>query len=85
MAANLLHTADFLRGELQAYFHTIRRGGEDGVKAVARLRAALQTVELVLPSSPCDQVNFALEQRWGYVQLVSLIETARHELQRYGG
>lgn len=85
MTANLLRTADFLRDELQAYFHTIRRGGEDGARAVVRLRAALEKVELVLPSGSCDQVNFALEQRWGYVQLVSLIETARHELQRYGG
>jgi len=83
MAANLLYTVDFLRDELQAYFHIIRRGGEDGAQAAARLRTVLREVERLLPPGPCDQVDLALEQRWGYVQLVSLMETARHELQRY--
>lgn len=82
MAANLLHTADFLRNELQAYFHMIRRGGEDGTKAAARLRIALRQVESLLPPGSVDQVDLALEQRWGYVQLISLIDTARHELHR---
>ena len=45
MAANLLYTADFLRDELQTYFHLIRRGGEDGAKAATRLRIALQKVD----------------------------------------
>ena len=85
MAANLLYIADFLRDELQAYFHVIRRGGEDGAQAAVRLRTALRKVEPLLPPGPCDQVNLALEQRWGYVQLVSLMETARYELQRYEG
>ena len=85
MAANLLYTADFLRDELQAYFHRIRQGGEDGAKAAARLRMVLQRVEPLLPPGSVDQVNFALEQRWGYVQLISLIDTARHELHRYEG
>ena len=85
MVANLLHTADFLRDELQAYFHMIRRGGEEGVKAAARLRTALGKVEPLLPPGSVDQVNFTLEQRWGYVQLISLIDTARHELRRYEG
>jgi hypothetical protein len=82
MVANLLHTVDFLRDELQAYFHLVRRGGEDGKKAAARLRTALQKVEPMLPLMPVDQVNFTLEQRWGYVQLISLIDTARRELHR---
>lgn len=85
MAANLLHTADFLRNELQAYFHMIRRGGEDGAKAAARLRTALRMVEPLLPPGSVDQVNLTLEQRWGYVQLISLIDTARHELHRTEG
>jgi hypothetical protein len=82
MAANLLHTADFLRDELQTYFHIIRRGGEDGAKAAARLRTALRQVESLLPPGAVNQVDLALEQRWGYVQLISLIDTARHELHR---
>lgn len=85
MATDLLQTADFLRDELQAYFHVIRCGGGKGAHAAVRLRAALRKVEPLLPAGPCDQVNLALEQRWGYVQLVSLIETARHELQLHEG
>ena len=85
MVANLLCTADFLRDELQIYFHLIRRGGEDGAKAAARLRMALQKVEPLLPPGSVDQVNFTLEERWGYVQLISLMDTARHELHRCEG
>lgn len=83
MSVNLLHTVDFLRDELQAYFHIIRKGGEDGAAAAERLRTALRRVEPLLPPEETDRVGLTLEQRWGYVQLVSLIDTARHELHRY--
>jgi hypothetical protein len=81
MVNNLLQTVDFLRDELQQYYRILRRGGEDGAKAAARLRGVLRQVEPLVPAGPVEQVDSALEQRWGYVQLVSLLETARHELQ----
>ena len=83
MAVNLLQTADFLRDELQEFYHVLRRGGADGAEVAGRLRAALRQVEPLLPPKPFNQIDFALEQRWGYVQLVALIDTAHRELQRY--
>ena len=84
MAANLLETVDFLRDELPEFYRVLRRGGTDGAEAAARLRTALSRVEPLVNRARGEQVDFTLAQRWGYVQLVSLIETAHHELQQHG-
>jgi hypothetical protein len=82
MATNLLKAVDSLRDELSEFYWTVRRGG-DTVVAAVRLQAAVNGVEGEVTDSE-QRVNMALEQRWGYVQLVSLIQTARHELQQLG-
>jgi hypothetical protein len=82
MATNLLKAADSLRDELSEFYWTVRRGG-DTVVAAERLQAAVHSVEGEV-TDPEERVNMVLEQRWGYVQLVSLIQTARYELRQLG-
>ncbi len=86
MTIDLLTMADSLRNELQAFYFLLRRGEGNLTMAAARLRQVLDQSEQVVATtcSPAEGVNATLEQRWGYVQLVTLIDTARHELTRHG-
>ncbi len=83
MGANLLKVVDFPRDKLQEFYRVKHSGGADGAEAAARLRAALQRVEPVAdPAS--EQGDSPPEQRWGYLLLVSFVQTAHHELQQHG-
>ena len=79
MATDLLKDVDFLKNELKDFYTVIRRGG-DPTTAVAQLRAALSCVEGSI-GDPAQLTDQALPQRWGYVQLVSLIGTVKEELK----
>ncbi|NOT57641.1 MAG: hypothetical protein HOP18_23800 [Deltaproteobacteria bacterium] len=82
MAQGLLHEVDHLRDELQEFYHVLRRGEGDVAGAVARLRAAISRAEPMIVVPPDQVVTMALEQRWGYLQLVSLLQSARVEVER---
>jgi hypothetical protein len=81
MVANLLETVDFLRDELHEFYRVLRRGGTEGTEAAVRLRAALSRVEPVVNRAR-GRADFTVQQRWGYVELECLLETAHHELQQ---
>jgi hypothetical protein len=82
MNANLLKVVDFLRDELQEFYRVKHSDGTEGAEAAARLRVALQRVESVVnPAS--EQGDSPPEQRWGYLLLVSFVQTAHHELQQH--
>jgi hypothetical protein len=84
MAKELLHEVDYLRDELQEFYRGLRRGEGNVAGAVARLRAAIRRSEPLSVTPPDQVVNMALEQQWGYVQLVSLLQSARAEVERSG-
>lgn len=68
---------DFIKNELLKFYRVIR-GGNEATAAVTRLRAALHRVEGSVDDS-AQGTEQALPQRWGYVQLVSLIGTVKEE------
>jgi hypothetical protein len=78
---NLLEETDKLRDVLQQFYFCLRRNsqGRDLEEAEQRLRALVRTAE-PLVSDHEQRLTLAMDQRWGYVQLYSLIETARREL-----
>jgi hypothetical protein len=79
MPTDLLKDVDFLKSELTEFYRVVRRGGE-ATAPVARLQAALNRVEGSV-GDPAQLTQQALPQRWGYVQLVSLIGTIKEELK----
>lgn len=58
------------------------RRGDEATAAVARLQKALNRVEGSV-GDPAPLTEQALPRRWGYVQLVSLIETIKEELKAF--
>lgn len=80
IAADLLADVDFLKNELNTFYWIVRRG-DDATAAAARLQAAVDRMEGSV-GDPAQLIEQALLQRWGYVQLVSLIGTAKEELNR---
>jgi hypothetical protein len=79
MLTNLLKDVDFLKSELMEFYRVVRRGDE-ATTAVARLQEALSRVEGSV-GDPAHLTEQTLPQRWGYVQLVSLIGTVKEELK----
>ncbi len=87
MAAEFVRTSAFLQQEMQAFFRALRhgKGDEDRIRAAGeRLSAAVVMAE-PLGEDPGDGwEHLSREERWGYLQLVSLLGTAVHELRRLG-
>lgn len=81
MAVELLRKVDYLRDELGEFYWTVRHGG-DTTAAAMRLQLAVSSVEPETANSD-ERVDGFLLQRWGYVQLVSLVHTAKRELERF--
>jgi hypothetical protein len=79
---NFLTLADTLREALDAFYRALWHDtqGTELHGAVARLRALLQQAE-PLVSHPEDRYQLVLEQRWGYLLVLSHVEAARRELQ----
>lgn len=79
MATDLLQDVDFLKNELKDYYTVVSRG-DNLATATAQLQAALSRVEGHI-GDPAQLTEQILPQRWGYVQLVSLIGTVKEELK----
>jgi hypothetical protein len=79
MPTDLLKDVDFLKSELMEFYRVVRHGDET-TTAIARLQAALYRVEGSV-GDPALQIEQTIPQRWGYVQLVSLIGTVKEELK----
>ena len=87
MDIDFLQPAGFLNGELKQFHRRLRHGGSLMAKqfALAQLREAVRQVE-PLAEDPGEQWDsLPIEQRWGYLQLVSHVGTATHEIKRHGG
>jgi hypothetical protein len=83
MTINFLTTADFLQEELQTFFRVLRRGNDVEAlrSATERLRKVIDETE-PLAEDPGDAwKDLALEQRWGYLRVLSHLGTAGHELK----
>jgi hypothetical protein len=79
MTTDFLNDVDFLKAELMEFYRVVRHGDE-ATAAVARLQTALNRVEGSVGELP-QLTEQALPQRWGYVQLVSLMGTIKEELK----
>lgn len=79
MPTDLLKDVDFLKNELMEFYRVVRRGDE-ATAAVEQLQKALNRVEESV-GNPAQLTEQTLPQRWGYVQLVSLIGTIKKELK----
>lgn len=79
MPTDFLKDVDFLKNELMEFYWVVRHGN-DATAAMARLQAALNRMEGNI-GDPALLTTQALPQRWGYVQLVSLIGTIKEELR----
>ena len=69
-----------LRQELHDFFHTLRSHRARIGDSAARLREALSRAEGVINSFPEEGTEAFLAYRWVYVQLISLIDSARRAL-----
>ena len=79
MATDLLQDVDFLKNELKDYYAVVSRG-DNLTTASTQLQAALSRVEGNI-GNPAQLTEQVLTQRWGYVQLVSLVGTVKEELK----
>ncbi len=80
-------TSTFLQQELQEFFRAVRRSkGDEALLRVAgeRLSAAVYFVEPLGEDPGEGWEHLPMEQRWGYMRVVSLLGTAVHELRRLG-
>jgi hypothetical protein len=80
---DFLKTADFLQEELQAFYRVLRCGGknEELRAAIMRLQAVIEQVEPLANDPGEAWRTLAMEQRWGYMRLLSHLGTASHELK----
>lgn len=79
--------SDFLQQELQEFFRAVRRskGEEELIQAAAeRLLAVVHRAEPYGDDLGEAWEHLAVEQRWEYLRVVSLLGTATHELRRLG-
>lgn len=83
MTIDFLRTADYLQGELQAFFRVIRHTKDAAAihAAVERLQAAVNRVEPISEDPGEAWKELALNQRWGYLRVLSHLGTATHELR----
>jgi hypothetical protein len=84
MTTDFLKAAEFLQEELQAFYRILRRAGNQKERRVAieRLRTAIDRVEPLAIDPGESWKNLAMNQRWGYLRVLSYLGTATHELTR---
>ena len=84
MAVDFLQAADFLRNELEEFYWAVHRGHDNEVvrRAAERLQAALDKVETLADDHGERWEHIPVEQRWGWLRLVSHVGTAIHELKK---
>jgi hypothetical protein len=80
---DFLQTADFLREELQKFFRAVRRGEDKEalLHATEQLRHALSRCE-PLVRDPEQRDSMSTEQRWGFLLLLSSVQSAREALKQ---
>jgi hypothetical protein len=87
MHGQFVQTSAFLHRELQEFFRAVRRStGEETLmrQAAERLRAAVHHAEPFGEDPGEAWKCLSMEQRWGYVRVVSFLGTAVQELRRLG-
>jgi hypothetical protein len=82
----IFKAADFLQEELQAFYATLRRGGDEVAlrAAIERLQTAINQVDPLANDPGEGWKDLTNDQRWGYVRVMSHLGTATHELKRLG-
>jgi two-component system, chemotaxis family, response regulator Rcp1 len=82
-AVDFLQTADFLREELQKFFRAVRRGEDKEalLHVTEQLRHALSRCE-PLVRDPEQRDSLSTEQRWGFLLLLSSVQSAREALKQ---
>lgn len=83
MDIDFLKTADFLQEELLAFYRVLRceRKSEELRAAIMRLQAVIEQVEPLANDPGEAWKTLGMEQRWGYMRLLSHLGTASHELK----
>jgi len=81
---DVLNMVSELQEELRNFFHVLRRRSERREDEAARLRDILVRAETLARDFPAEGTETFLEQRWTYVQFVSLVESARRALAYNG-
>lgn len=83
MSIDFLKTADFLQAELQAFYRGVRCGRDEEERraAIARLRAVVVHLQSMIGDPYTAWQSCAVEQRWGYLRVLSHLGTATHELK----
>lgn len=83
MTIDFLKVADSLQEELQEFYGVLRGGGDEKERqaAIERLRAAVNQVERLASDPPEAGKSLAVEQRWGYMRVLSHVGTATRELK----
>jgi hypothetical protein len=83
---DFLKTADFLQEELQTFYRVWRCGKDEGERraALERLRMVVRHIESAMGDTRTAWQHCAVEQRWGYLRVLSPLGTATHELKRLG-
>lgn len=83
MAIDFLRTADYLQDELQKFFRVIRHTKDTAAikAAIERLQSVVNKVEPLSEDPGEAWKNLAVNQRWGYLRVLSHLGTATHELQ----
>jgi hypothetical protein len=84
MTIDFLRTADYLQEELQTFFRILRHAKDTSEIQIAieRLQAAVNRVEPLSDDPGEAWKDLAINQRWGYLRVLSHLGTATHELQK---
>jgi len=80
---DFLQTADFMREELQKFFIVVRRGPHTEAirQATEQLQHALSRCQTFASDSD-QRDNLPVEQRWGFLLLLSHVQSAREALKQ---
>lgn len=82
VSIDFLKTADLLQAELQRFYRGVRCGNEEERRAaIARLRAVVAHLQSAMGDLPTAWQSCPVEQRWGYLRMLSHLGTATHELK----
>ncbi|MGE4092738.1 MAG: hypothetical protein AB7G75_18045 [Candidatus Binatia bacterium] len=83
MMINFLTTADFLQSELREFYRVLRRERDQEMidAAIQRLRTVVDKIEPLADDPGDSWQSLAMEQRWGYMRVLSHLGTAAHELK----
>lgn len=86
MAVDFVEKAAFLKDELEAFYQRFKPsiGEATQQRAIARLRIAISKIESFAEDPGSLWKRLSVEQRWGYLKLVSHVGTATYECIDFG-